>query len=266
MTLLSRYLPLTHEFTIRKKRVRVTRNNVIFEFGLFMGRLEIERSFLLLEEGVAQFSDWSGIETTRFRRSDNLMSAVGSACDRIRNEMLTAEKLQHFTMLPSTSLAIGYYNNFLKRVFDAFEISDFYTVVERDEKGQIVREDRCRITDRRPLIHVKLPRRLRDLESDQLKEKTSLYRQIAVTTRFREFPFYIGNESDTDTNLTLFDIPTTMLSSKIAIEKIFSAQFLARDNILERLENREIINFERTLRIMVPDKLEHKYFKFSILE
>jgi hypothetical protein len=57
-----------------------------------------------------------------------------------------------------------------------------------------------------------------------------------------------------------------MLSSKIAIRRIFTREFLKRDNTIQHLESREIANFERTLRLMVPDKIERKYFKLSILK
>jgi hypothetical protein len=251
--------------TIRKRTVKVTRDNVIFEFGLFLGRLGPNRTFLILQDGVELFSDWAGIGIVTFKPRENLVAAVGTACQRIREEMGVAEKLQHFTMLPSTSLAIGYYNNFLKRVFEAFEFSDEYTVVEKDKRGNIVRETRHQIVNRRPILHVMLPERLQDLESERLKERTANYKQIAVTTKVREFPFYIEGDLEAGKRIILFDIPTTMLSSKIAIDRIFSDEFLAEDDTARHLESREIANFERTLRIMVPDKIEKKYFKFSVL-
>jgi len=252
--------------TIRKKAVKVTRDNVIFEFGLFLGRLGPNRTFLILEEGVEIFSDWSGISIVTFRSRENLDSAVGTACDRIREEMRVAERLQNFTVLPSTSLAIGYYNNFLKRVFEAFQSSDEYRVIEKDKDGNIVRETVHQVENRRPVLHVLLPRRLQDLDVDALKTRTAQYKQIVVKATGRDFPFYISGTTNGEKSISLFDIPTTMLSSKIAIDRIFSAEFLARENTASRLEEREIANFERTLRIMVPEKIAERYFKFSLLK
>ena len=254
------------EAKIREQVVRVTRDNVIFEFGLFLGRLGPDRSFLVVQEGVEMFSDWSGIETAKFHIRDNLVAAVGGACNRIRQEMEVAERLQHFTMLPSTPLAIGYYNNFLKRVFEAFEFSNELQIIERDSHGNETSRTTHRITNQRPTIHVMLPSKLGDLESTALKRRTVAYKQISVSTQHRAFPFYIQGDigSDAD-NVTLFDVPTTMLSSKIAIEHIFSDEFLARENTRQHLESREIANFERTLRIMVPEQIEADSFKFSVL-
>jgi Predicted nucleotide-binding protein containing TIR-like domain len=251
------------EAVIRERKVKVTRDNVIFEFGLFLGRLGPNRTFMVVQEGVEMFTDWDGITTAEFRPRDNLVAAVGAACNRIREEMAVAEKLQNFTMLPSTSLAIGYYNNFLKKVFEAFEFTDKFQIVERDDKGNEIERTVLDITNRHPTIHVMLPQDLGELEADSLKDRTAGYKQIRVSNKFRSFPFYIeGDPDDIQNNPTLFDVPTTMLSSHIAIKKIFSEEFLARENTLAHLESREIANFKRTVLNMVPGKVQREHLKF----
>jgi hypothetical protein len=253
--------------TVRKRKVKVTRGNVIFEFGLFLGRLGPNRTFLLHQEGVDLFSDWTGIAIASFTPRDNLVSAVGAACDKFRQEMRVAIDLENFTMLPSTSLAIGYYQNFLRRAFEAFDNSDEYTVVEKDSKGNIQRQAKHKIVARRPVLHVIVPQRLQYLEPDHLKGLIASYKQISVTTNLRdEFRFYIKGNIDGGNKLVLFDIPTTMLASRIAISRSFTKDFLARDNTEQHLESREISNFERTLWIMVPQNIRDKHFKFSILK
>jgi len=66
--------------------------------------------------------------------------------------------------------------------------------------------------------------------------------------------------------IRLFDIPTTLLSSKIAIEEIFSRSFRRRKNIFKHLESREIANFARTLQLMVRERNNPKDLKLSVLE
>jgi hypothetical protein len=124
------------EALIREKQVKVTRDNVVFEFGLFLGRMGPNRTFLILEEDVELFSDWSGIEVAKFRKRDNLVAAVGNACNRIREEMAVSEKLEQFSLLPSTSLAIGYCHDFLRRLFEAFETSDKIRIIAKDANGK----------------------------------------------------------------------------------------------------------------------------------
>ena len=254
------------EAIIREKQVKVTRDNVIFEFGLFLGRIGPKRSFFLLQEGVELFSDWSGIETAKFRVTDNLVAAVGNACNKIRREMQVAERLQLFSLLPSTSLAIGYYYNFLRRVFDAFRQVDKVKIAERDVKGNIIAEAEQDIIERSPTIEVRVPKNLAELDPDTIKQRTSALKQITITANVRSFPFYIDGDFVNGREFKLFDIPTTMYASFLAIQKIFTDEFLARDNNQKLIESREIANFEKTLRILVPNKIEEKYFNFIVIE
>ena len=252
------------EAIIRDKAVRVTRDNVIFEFGLFLGRLGPPRTFLLAQEGVELFSDWSGISTEQFSGGGDLYAAVERGCNTIRREIENAKGT--YTMLPSTSLAIGYYYNFLSRVFDAFQNSSVLYIGERDDRGHVKPHTEHPIRDAFPTIHVKLPPRLRDLTPNVLKKRTAHYKEISVRSTFRSYPFYISGDIDADDgSVELFDIPTTMLSAKYAIERLFSEDFLASDDTRSHLESREIDNFQQTLRILVPDELEHRYFDFSLL-
>jgi Predicted nucleotide-binding protein containing TIR-like domain len=65
------------------------RDNVIFELGLFMGRLGRSRTFILhqLNERLKIPTDLSGVTTATYewpREDRNYKSAVGAACDSIR--------------------------------------------------------------------------------------------------------------------------------------------------------------------------------------
>jgi hypothetical protein len=75
---------------IRGAEKRTARDNVVFELGLFIGRLGREHSFILMPKGVSDFhlpSDLLGIATATFQppsRSDRLQAALGPACHDIR--------------------------------------------------------------------------------------------------------------------------------------------------------------------------------------
>jgi len=66
------------------------RDNVIFELGLFMGRLGRSRTFIVYEESakVKMPTDLAGVTTASFqwpREDQNHKGAVGAACDSIRD-------------------------------------------------------------------------------------------------------------------------------------------------------------------------------------
>jgi hypothetical protein len=67
-----------------------TRDNVVFELGLFIGRLGRDRSFILMPKESPDFhllTDLLGISTATFQppaRTDRLQAALGPACHDIR--------------------------------------------------------------------------------------------------------------------------------------------------------------------------------------
>ena len=75
---------------IRGAEMSVTRDNVVFELGLFIGRLGRDRNFILVSKDSADFrlpSDLLGVSTATFQppsRPDRLQAALGPACYDIR--------------------------------------------------------------------------------------------------------------------------------------------------------------------------------------
>ena len=250
--------------TIRGRQYNIPRDNLLFEFGLFLGRIGPNRTFAIAEERVKVLSDFEGISIAKYREG-HLDASIGDACEKIRREMAVAEKIYTFSLLPSTSLAIGYYKNFLEKVADAFKIIDEYEIFEKDSKGKKINIQKREVKTRRPSITVLLPGKLSDLTATTLGIKTEHLKQVTVDTTFRPFPFYIAGDIADESNANFFDIPTTLLSSLETINRFFEKDFLERDNNFERIGRREISNFEKTIRILVPDSIENKLIKFETL-
>jgi hypothetical protein len=76
---------------IRNQEFWAARDNVIFELGLFIGKIGKERNFLIVPRGQQDFrlpSDLAGINFVDFerRRTDgNLRAALGASCSKIRD-------------------------------------------------------------------------------------------------------------------------------------------------------------------------------------
>jgi len=110
-----------------------------------------------------------------------------------------------------------------------------------------------------------LPNKLSDLIQKNLNRYTVGFTKVNIQAKSRPFPFYLEGDIHDEDNLNFYDIPTTLLASLETINKVFEESFLERENIRERIERREIANFEKTLRKLVKDDVENKTIKFAIL-
>ncbi len=251
--------------TIDSKATNITRDNVIFEFGLFLGRIGLDRTFFVLEDGVKLFSDWNGITTTTFVRQDNLMAALTESCAKIREKMEIAERLFTYTILPSTALAIGYYHNFLKPVLEALENQETIEIIlDRDRSGKITNKIDYELKKPYPTIEIRVPGNLATLQRDVINKKTSAYKQIMINAVARPYPFYVNGKFEANTKINLFDIPTTLYASYLTIKAFFKPSFLATENNEQKLMDKEIRNFQKTLSKLIPDGIESKFYKFSV--
>ena len=168
------------------------------------------------------------------------MSAVGNACTAIRNAMEKAMEIQRTTLPPSTALAIGHFNNFIVKVYEAL-----------DDRREITIDQRSQEYEDFSLI-VLIPKTLRELESNRLKRIVRDLRQVSVRTEFRGFPFYVQGDVDVESTkkLELLDIPTTLLASEEIIEMLMAWSAVGESIEEAKLERREIDNFRKTLNYL----------------
>jgi hypothetical protein len=83
---------------LRGEEVRATRDNVLFEMGLFVGALGRQRNYIVMPRGDSTVhlpTDLLGIKPLTFdpkREDKNLLAALGPACNEIRRSV---ERLGH---------------------------------------------------------------------------------------------------------------------------------------------------------------------------
>ena len=234
----------------RRKLYKAPRDNVLFEFGLFLGRLGPRRAFILCEETVKILSDFTGITVSRFKtppETSDLSAAVAPACNQIRSAIVENLRYAELGFYPSTALAIGYFENFVSKIFTALI-----------EKSYVVKIDGKEQTDLHPdsfTLTIVIPDNSigflekGNLEATVLQKKLQ---QIVVHAVTRDFPFYVrGDFKNEDKVLNLYDVPTTLLSSRKAIELLLPKQFVGQSWDQEKLERREIRNFQLALESLL---------------
>jgi hypothetical protein len=250
---------------VRKKKYAVPRDNLLFELGLFMGRLGTHRAFALVEDKVKILSDFHGVSLASFSRTGNPAEDIRLACEQIREEMVRAESRYRLSILPSTSLAIGYYHNFLRHVIAAFrEVHDVQLYKENKQKQKVdVRN--VALANRSLSLTILLPKNFAQLDEYSSILKKKGFSRIFFSREPRPFPFYIQGRVAKTGNLHFYDIPTTLLSSKETIRELFDDDYLKKKNHQEIIEHREISNFEKTIRKLLADTTEDVQIKFEVL-
>lgn len=89
---------------------RSIRDNVIFEYGLFCGSIGFSKTFMLIDKKVHLPSDFNGITFPYYGKND-----IDISIDKIIKQINKSKEEFENRPLPSSALAVGYFDNFIKR-------------------------------------------------------------------------------------------------------------------------------------------------------
>jgi hypothetical protein len=217
------------------------RDNVIFEFGLFLGAMGPEKAFIVQEKDCKLPSDLLGITIPSFERTPDLINSDGLTefITLIKKTIEENSELGTLSMLPSTALAIGYFNNFIKPLSEQLFVSEKININEKDfTESEVV---------------IVIPS---ELDSDikkyaQVFFKTNGLDKTSVQTAGRDFPVYVSYDSKNETKFTIYDVPTTLDGVDKAIEMVLQKGHVGKSSQQVLLEERELRNFETTLRSLI---------------
>lgn len=233
------------DFTIKKdKEFDTARDNVVFEFGLFLGRLGTNRSFVIQEKGTELPSDLYGITVPRFEMSDNLNSnyELNTEIDKIVKTINEKIHLGELGLLPSTVLAIGYFENFVSLICESLNMLTELEV--RDKKYKKFQ------------FNIVIPK---DLDAD-IKKRAKIYfknkslEEIEIPSSSRFYPIHIQFDEDSSEEiLQLYDMPTTIGGIDKAIEMFMRKGHIGKTEQQKLLEVRELRNFQTTLENLIAN-------------
>ena len=264
--------------TKKKMKVQSPRHNVIFEFGLFLGRLGIKRCFILqdvksdefinnyftdltenindtIEQNELEFK----LELYKYSNDPKSKLTLKRQVETIQKQILSNFEELSIGFLPATALAFGYFHNFVEVLMttvdgildkkSGFYVIDKNSVNEKNNLNDLI------IQLNKITLFITIPSNIAD--SDEKKRKVRFSKSEFKPLIFKEHgdgrqreAFVLTNSCEENSSeLIIYDIPTTLRSSIEAIN-------LTNQNKQIRLllEVKEIRNFEKTLGKIITDK------------
>jgi hypothetical protein len=229
--------------TIRDKSFDTPRDNVIFEFGLFLGRLGPSRAFVIQESGAILPTDLLGITVPQFEKTIPLSNStsLNNEIERISKTIDEKITLGELGLLPSTVLAIGYFYNFVSIVCESIH-----------SKSDIKVDDSI---FKKFELNIVIPK---DLDAD-IKKRATVYfksktlKEIQFETSSRNFPVFVTYDNESKDILKLYDMPTTLGGIDKAIEMFMRKGHIGKTSQQKLLEERELRNFQTTLQNLIDN-------------
>ena len=211
----------------REKQFDSPRDNVVFEYGLFLGRLGRDNAFILQEDKVKLPSDLFGITHATFNykkyrkrlfKTEVLVDeeTLNNSLNKLKTQIEEKVHLGVLGMLPSTVLAIGYFDNFVKPICESLSAND-----------KTLKKHNCSSYT----FRIILPK---DLDSDIKKKANLFYREkkyepIAIDSVSRSYPLYVAIDK-AENKAILSDMPTTLNGLDKAIEMYLRKGHIGKTN------------------------------------
>lgn len=228
----------------RGKEMLQARDNVLFELGLFTGRLGLGKCAFLVDEAVKIPSDLGGIKLAMFNKT-NLVDKV----EEIKNLFQNSTEID-LNFFPSSTLAYAYYENFIKYVCEHFITNKGF-----EFKGHLYENCRFKI-----MIPNSLPNNL-NIAFQKIQNKIGVERiSFGSTGRVRNVHVDVKIENG---QLVLLDFPTTLTGIDHAISNLLPIDYRNQTDdyklILDRELNKFIMTLEKTL-------IKNEYDEFVTIE
>jgi hypothetical protein len=235
----------------RGRESKSPRDNMIFELGLFMGALGRRRAFPIVAPGkikdVKLPSDLLGNNAVFLPKGfakQPTPAALRRALGQLLETLKARSEESSLQQLPSTALAIGYFQNFVLPVCK--ELANQQSVALRGEQIDISRGNFD--------FTIVLPATLSEASVEGAKKFCRVQKvdEFSLKTGARSYPFYVSGSPKAG-RLVFYDYPTTLRASLEAVRLALAGPYLGYGKHHQILDEREIKNFERTLRILLND-------------
>lgn len=202
------------------------RDNVIFEYGLFTGAMGKNNAYILIEESSEMPSDIAGNTLCLFK-NENIKDKI----NRIVTTIKTTRSSFNYRPLPSSALAVGYFDNFIQCA-----------------------AKKCK--KRKKNLDILIPCDLFNLESRIEDFNTDKGRNVICCSR-PHLHNYKQNRN------IYYDIPTTLITIDSLISNILQTDVTGSSFEKNLWIRHEIENFSYTLKVLIKRNHLEQYVKIK---
>lgn len=227
---------------VRDNFFETPRDNVMFEYGLFLGRVGSQRAFVIKDKRVKILSDLLGITLADYETDDTGLAThtLEKTLEQLKKKIDDNVRLGQLGLLPSTVIAISYFENFIKLVAD--QIYPFPSDGVMDAKMY-----------KSAKLRVVIPK---DLDADMKRRATVYYvknglSEKVINTSHRSYPIHIQANHENEDTLLIADMPTILNGIDKAIDMYFRVGHIGKTIEQELTEHREMSNFVHVLKLLV---------------
>lgn len=216
----------------RGKEVMQPRDNVLFELGLFTGRLGTSKCAFLIDKEVKLLSDFNGLTLAYFDKTVN--DSFTNAVKGIK-EMFLASPDDEINFFPSATLASVYFVNLIAPVCRFIIENNGFTVKEMHYK-------KCK-------INVIVPDKISDDVNLQFEKLKSQIPTENVTFKYAGRPRNINIETQIKNDTVEFiEFPTIITGINHSISNLLPHDFNKQSPDYSAILERELRRFITTLK------------------
>jgi hypothetical protein len=216
----------------RGKEVMQPRDNVLFELGLFSGRLGTSKCAFLIDKQVKLLSDFNGLSLAYFDKAD--IASFDSAVNRIKDLFISSSD-EETNFFPSATLASVYFENLIVPICKFIIENDGFTSKNLHYK-------KC-------LINVIIPDRIHEDVNLQFEKLKSSIATENVSFKYAGRPRQISIDTQIKNDtLEFIDFPTIITGINYAIANLLPNDFNKLSPDYNSILERELRRFVATLK------------------
>jgi len=217
---------------VREQEMLQSRDNVLFELGLFMGRLGLSKCAFVVETELKILSDIKGLSLARFSKTEegSFIDAISSVADLFRSQRDSS-----VNFFPSSTLASVYFENLISPTCR-------YIIENGGFENEGTKYKDC-------VIKIIIPKKLNadlNLQFEKIKNGRSTKN---VSFHYAGRPRFINLETEIKDNKLIFiDFPTILAGINYAIQNLLPNDFNSMSEDYEAILTRELDRFIVTVK------------------